>query len=129
MFGIDLELHRGRFGEAVAIGADPVAGSQWTATYAASRAEAFVRARRDDAADAIDWAQRRVGQDRYAWGILLRATGLHAADDALLRESQALFEQMECPFQAGRSGWLLGGEDRERARATFERLGATPPAD
>jgi class 3 adenylate cyclase/tetratricopeptide (TPR) repeat protein len=129
MFGIDLELHRGRFDEAVAIGADPVAGSQWTATYASSRAEAFVRAGRDDASAAIAWAESRVGQDRYARGILLRARGLQVGHEDLLRESKTLFEQMECPFQAARSGWLLGGEDRERATETFERLGATSPAD
>jgi class 3 adenylate cyclase/tetratricopeptide (TPR) repeat protein len=129
MFGIDLELHQGRFGEAVAIGADPVATSQWTAIYACSRAEAFIRARREDGPDAIAWAEPRVGQDRYANGILLRAKALHAADDELLRESKARFEEMGCPFQAARSGWLLGGEDRERAAETFERLGATLPAD
>jgi class 3 adenylate cyclase/predicted ATPase len=129
MFGIDLEIHRGRFGEAAAIGADRVAGSQWTATYACSRAEAFVRGDRDDAAEAIAWAEPRVGQDRFARGILLRAKGLGASDDALLRESKALFEEMSCPFQAARTGWLLGGTDRERAAETFERLGATRPAD
>jgi hypothetical protein len=36
---------------------------------------------------------------------------------------------MSCPFQAARTGWLLGGTDRERAAETFERLGATRPAD
>jgi class 3 adenylate cyclase len=129
MFGIDLEVHRGRLDEAIAIGADPVAGSQWTATYACNRAEAFVRAERDDAGDALAWAEPRVGQDRYARGILLRAKGLHTSDNALLRESMAVFEEMECPFQAARSGWLLGGDHRESAKQTFERLGATLPAD
>jgi class 3 adenylate cyclase/tetratricopeptide (TPR) repeat protein len=129
MFGIDLELHRGRFVEAVAISIDSVVGSQWTATYASSRAEAFIRAGRNDAADALSWAEPRVGQDRYARGILLRAKALHTSDDALLRESNQVFEQMGCPFQAARSGWLLGGADRERAKQTFERLGATLPAD
>jgi hypothetical protein len=128
MFGIDLEVHRGRLDEAVAIGADPVAGSQWTANYACSRAEAFVRAGRDDAAEAIAWAEARIGQDRYALGILLRAKALHASDDALLRESKALFEEMGCPFQAARSGWLLRGEERERAKGTFDELGAALPA-
>jgi class 3 adenylate cyclase len=129
MYGIDLELHRGRFDEAVALGAESVTGSQWTATYACSRAEAFVRAGREDAAEAIAWAEPRVGQDRYAGAILLRAKGLHASDDALLRESKQLFEQMECPFQAARTGWLLGGSDRLQAEETFEGLGANLPAD
>ncbi len=129
MFGIDLDIHRGRFDDAIAIGSDAVAGSQWTAIYASSRAEAFVRAGRDDASEAIAWAEERVGQDRYARGILLRAAGLHHSDEGLMRESKALFEEMECPFQAARTGWLLGGSDREQAKQTFERLGATLPAD
>ena len=129
MFGIDLELHRGRFDEAAALGAESVTGSQWTAMYACSRAEAFVRAGRDDAIEAIAWAEPRVGHDRYASAILLRAKGLHASDEALLRESKQLFEQMECPFQAARTGWLIGGADRRQAQETFDGLGATLPAD
>ena len=129
MHGIDLELHRGRLGEAVALGAESVTGSQWTATYACSRAEAFVRAGREDAEDAIHWAEPRVGQDRYARAILFRAKGLHGSDESLLRESKARFEEMECPFQAARTAWLLGGSDRDQATRTFERLGATLPAD
>ena len=129
MFAIDLEIHRGRFADAVAIGSDPVAGSQWTATYACSRAEAFIRAGREDADEAVAWAEPRVGQDRYARGILLRARGLQTSDESLLGESKALFEEMRCPFQAARTGWLLGGSERERATETFERLGATLPKE
>jgi tetratricopeptide (TPR) repeat protein len=127
MFEIDLEIHRGRFADAVALGSDPVAGSQWTATYACSRAEAFVRAGHEDAARAIAWAEPRVGQDRYASGILLRAKALHGSDEGLLRESKARFEEMGCPFQVARTAWLLGGTEREQAKKTFERLGATLP--
>jgi class 3 adenylate cyclase/tetratricopeptide (TPR) repeat protein len=129
MFGIDLEVHRGRFDEAVAIGSDPVAGSQWTATYASSRAEAFIRAGRDDAAAAIAWAEPRIGQDRYAEAILFRARGTYASDEALIREAKQRFEQMECPLQAARTAWLLGGAEREQAVAIFERLGAVLPVD
>ena len=129
MFGIDLELHRGRFDEAVALGSESVTGSEWTAMYACSRAEAFVRAGSNDAIEAIAWAEPRVGHDRYASAILLRAKGLHASDEALLRESKQLFEQMECPFQAARTGWLIGGADRRQAQETFESLGAILPAN
>jgi class 3 adenylate cyclase/tetratricopeptide (TPR) repeat protein len=129
IFGIDLELHRGRFDDAVAIGAEEIIGSQWTAMYGAKRAEAFARAARPDAGEAISWAESQVGEDRYAGGVLLRAKGLHAKDDSLIRESKELFERMGCPFQTARSGWLLGGEDRERAAETFQRLGATLPPD
>jgi class 3 adenylate cyclase/predicted ATPase len=129
MFDIDLEIHKGHFDEGVSLAADPVTGSQWTASYAGSRAEVFVRAGRNDAAEAIAWAEQRIGQDRYARALLLRAQGLHGSDESLLRESKSLFEEMECPFQVARTGWLLGGSDREQARETFERLGATLPAD
>jgi class 3 adenylate cyclase/tetratricopeptide (TPR) repeat protein len=129
LFGIDRELHRGRVDDAIAIGAEPVVGSQWTAMYGAKRAEAFVRAGRPEATEAIEWAESQVGQDRYAKGMLLRAKGLDSSDDSLIRESKELFEQMGCPFQAARSGWLLEDDDRDAAKATFERLGATLPAD
>ncbi|HEY1285486.1 MAG TPA: AAA family ATPase [Solirubrobacterales bacterium] len=128
MFEIQLEIHRGNYDDAAAIGSNPMSGSNWNAAYACIRAEAFVRAERDDAADAIAWAEPRVGQDRYARAILLRAKAQHTGEEALLRESKELFDEMECPFQAARTGWLLGGSERERAAATFERLGATPPA-
>jgi hypothetical protein len=128
IFGIDRELHRGRFADAVAIGAETISGSQWSATYGASRAEAFVRAGRDDVDVALAWAESMIGEDRYARGILLRARGLHDSNEARLRESKALFEEMKCPFQAARTGWLLGGSEREQAERTFEGLGATPPA-
>jgi hypothetical protein len=129
MFGVDLEIHRGRLDEAVAIASEAMTGSQWSAIYACSRAEAFVLAGRGDAAEAIARAESRVGQDRYAEAILLRVKGIQGSDESLLRASKDRFEQMECPFQAARSGWLLGGADRERAREVFERLGATPPAE
>jgi len=128
MFGIDLELHRGCFEDAVSLATDPVQGSQWTGIYACSRAEAFVRAGLDEAADAIAWAEERVGEDRYAAATLLRARALQSGDESLLRESKSRFEEMLCPFQVARSGWLLGGKDREQAKETFERLGATLPA-
>ncbi|HEY7266657.1 MAG TPA: hypothetical protein VH501_03100, partial [Solirubrobacterales bacterium] len=129
MFEIQLEVHRGNFDDAAAIGAGAVSGSNWTAAYACIRAEAFVRAARDDADDALAGAEARVGQDRYARAILLRARGQRTGDQAQLREAKALFDEIECPFQAARTGWLLGGSDREQAKRTLERLGATPPAD
>jgi class 3 adenylate cyclase len=129
MFEIELELYRGEVADAAAIAADPVARSHWASHYACSRAEAFVRAGRETAAEAIAWAESRIGQDRYAGGILLRAKGLHGSDEALLRESKARFEEMGCPFQAARTGWLLGGSEREEAAEIFRRLGAILPAN
>ena len=127
-FATEIELHRGNFDEAAALTGQPHFSSQWIACLAAGRTEAFVRSGRD-AVDAIAWAEERVGEDRYANGVLLRAKALHAGDEARLREALDLFEGIGCPHQAARTGWLLGGEERERARETFERLGATLPAD
>ena len=44
-------------------------------------------------------------------------------------EGFAVFEQIECPYQAARTGWLLGDDARAEAERTFVRLGATLPAD
>jgi tetratricopeptide (TPR) repeat protein len=129
MFAIDLEIHRGRFDEGAAIAIDPIVGSQWTATFASSRAEAFVRAGRPDAGEAIEWAEPRIGEDRYAAAILLRARGVLDDDESMLRKALEQFHGVSCPFQAARTGWLLGGDVREEAKATFQGLGATLPAD
>jgi ribosome modulation factor len=59
----------------------------------------------------------------------MRARGIAGRDEELLRESLALFERIECPYQAARSGWLVGGEAKEAAGRAFELLGATLPAD
>jgi hypothetical protein len=51
-----------------------------------------------------------------------------ADDESQLRESFELFKEIDCPYQAARSGWLLGGAEREEAKQTFERLRTTEPA-
>jgi hypothetical protein len=40
-----------------------------------------------------------------------------------------MFTEIDCPYQAARSGWLLEGEARDEAARAFERLGSTLPAD
>jgi len=128
-FAADIELHRGNPDEAAAIASQPIMSSQWRSPFAATRAEAMVRQGHKEAGEAVEWAAAQLGEDPYARGILLRGRALHTGDDSPLRESLALFREIECPYQEARSGWLLGGEEREQARETFERLGATPPAD
>jgi hypothetical protein len=61
--------------------------------------------------------------------VLLRARALGGDSEKLQRRSLALFEEIGCPYQAARTGWLLGGADRADAERTLARLGATPPAD
>jgi hypothetical protein len=95
----------------------------------ATRAEAFVRAGRAEADAAIAEAEETVGQHVYAQALLLRAKAIQAGEDSMLSEALGRFEQLGCPFQAARTGWLLGGEARQQAQSTFERLGAVLPAD
>jgi hypothetical protein len=61
-------------------------------------------------------------------GILLRAKGVFSDDESQLRESLELFKEIDCPYQAARSGWMLGGADRDEAKSRFESLGATLPS-
>jgi class 3 adenylate cyclase len=129
MMRADLALHQGRIEDAVAATASPFAGTQWQAPYLAIRAEAFVRAKRPDAGEAIQACESRVGEDPHSRGVLLRARALLSGDDRPLREALALFRQIECPYQEARTGCLLGGDEREEGRRQLERLGATAPAD
>jgi hypothetical protein len=94
----------------------------------AGRAEAFAAAGHDEADEAIAVSEENIGEHRYALGILQRAKSIRSGDPAPLRASLEIFSELDCPYQSARSGWLLGGEGRQRARETFERLGATVPA-
>ena len=76
-----------------------------------------------EADDAIRAAEENIGEHRYGLGILLRAKGIRANDEAPVRESLDLFKELDCPYQTARTGWLLGGEAREEAKGIFERLG------
>ena len=40
----------------------------------------------------------------------------------------ALFREIECPYQAARTAWLLGDAEQAEAERDFAALGATPPA-
>jgi hypothetical protein len=125
----EIHIHHGRFAAA----ADRVAGEDtgfwWRGQLEATRAEAFVRAGRAEADAAIAEAEETVGQHVYAQALLLRAKAIQAGEDSMLSEALGRFEQLGCPFQAARTGWLLGGEARQQAQSTFERLGAVLPAD
>jgi hypothetical protein len=129
MMEADVAMHRGRAEEAAQTLDEPRLRYQWWVTpYQATRAEAYVLAGRPDADEALALAGERVGEHLYAQGVLLRARGIAGGNDGPLRESLELFERLECPYQAARSGWLVGGEQRENAARRFERLGAVPPA-
>ena len=57
----------------------------------------------------------------------MRAQGLYQEDENRLRDAFALFEEIECPYQAARTGWLLGGGDSAESERALARLGAPPP--
>jgi class 3 adenylate cyclase/tetratricopeptide (TPR) repeat protein len=124
----DVDLHRGCLRDAAKrVAKTPDMNFWWRAVYAATRAEVLVRAGDDGAEGAIAEAEQTVGDHRYARGVLLRARGIRGDSEDLLREALSVFEQIECPYQAARTGWLLGGDARERAERGFEALGATLP--
>jgi class 3 adenylate cyclase len=124
----EVEMHQGEPGCAAIRLEERIEANWFRSAYLAGRAEAFAAAGHDEADDAIAVSEENIGEHRYALGILLRAKSIRSGDPAPLRESLEVFSQLDCPYQAARSGWLLGGEDRERAKEKLERLGATPPA-
>ncbi len=129
MLEADVHLHRGCVVEAVALTDDvPSHSMWWRSAYAATRAEVVALAGDDRADDLAREAEGWVGDHRYARGVLLRAQGVRHRDENRLRESLTVFEQIECPHQAARTGWMLGGPARAEAERTFARLGMTPPA-
>ena len=125
----DLELHQGEVQCAADRFASEISSTWFRSPYLAGRAEAFARLGLKEADDAILAAEEHIGEHRYGLGILLRAKGIRNGDETALRKSLELFKELDCPYQSARSGWLLGGEDREEAKLTFESLGATLPAD
>jgi len=125
----EVDLHRGCLREAADRVAEvPSTNFWWRAVYAATRAEALVRAGDARAPEAIGMAEATIGDHRYASGVLMRARGLQDDDEGTLREALSLFKEIECPYQAARTGWLLGGAEREEAERGFAALGATLPS-
>jgi class 3 adenylate cyclase/tetratricopeptide (TPR) repeat protein len=125
----DVDIHAGRLELAAErLCTVPKTNFWWRAVFQATRAEALVRAGDPRGTEAMAEAEATAGEHRWARGVLLRARGLQHGDEASLRESLALFREIESPYQAARTGWLLGGDDRADAERTFTDLGATLPA-
>jgi Predicted ATPase len=124
----DIELHQGEVQCAADRFESDISTTWFRSPYLAARAEAYARLGLKDADEAILTAEEGIGEHRYGMGILLRAKGIRSGDESLLRVSLALFEELDCPYQSARTGWMLGGADREKAKGTFESLGATLPA-
>jgi hypothetical protein len=129
-FRADMALHQGRTDEAVEIleTGPEVFLFWWRPHYLATRAEAFARAGDERAEAALAEARKGMGDNPYARALTVRAAAQRDDDESGLREALAIFERIGCPYQAARTGWLLGGEERAAAESTFARLGATLPA-
>jgi len=128
-FQADVRLHQGDGPGAAELleGGEP--SFWWRPLYLAVRAEAFMLAGRPDPSGALAAAEQASGDNRYAAAVVKRTRAIRDADETGLREVLAIFEEIECPYQVARTGWLLGGKDRQVAQRTFEGLGATLPAN
>jgi hypothetical protein len=124
----DVDIHRGRPDCATEHLLDPAGGFWWHTVYLATRAECFVLTGRSDAEATLAEIEPNTGEQPYARAITLRARGQLEDDPAPIEAARALFAELGCPYQEARTGWLLGGEHREAAARTFERLGTPPPA-
>src|SRR5207247_4369686 len=93
----------------------------------ATLAEAAVSAGSDGAAAAVARAEAATGDNRFAQALALRTRARLEGDEGMLRAAVAGFQEIECPYQAARTQWLLGGDDRAEAERILKRLGATPP--
>jgi hypothetical protein len=129
MLQADVLLHRGLPAEAL----EALTGGRikflfwWQPMYLGTLAEVSVAAGSENAATALAQAEEATGDNRYAQAMAVRTRGRLEEDEGMLREALARFGEMECPYQAARTAWLLGGDDRAAAEGTLKRLGATPP--
>jgi len=127
-FQADVALHRGQ----AEVAAELLEGGEpsfwWRPVFLATRAEALVRSGGPDPAGALAAAEKMSGDNRYTEAVILRAKATRDGDEPGLRKALAIFEEIECPYQAARTGWILGGENRARAQRLLEGLRATPPA-
>ena len=120
----DVELHHGCMDAAIGVLEAPATESNWwRSMYEATRAEAIVRAEREDAAEALHSAERWADADRYAQAVNLRTRGLLEGEEAPIREGLALFREIGARYQAARTGILLGGEERAAGEAVYAELG------
>jgi class 3 adenylate cyclase/tetratricopeptide (TPR) repeat protein len=125
----EVEVHQGLFDCAADRFKAELQTTWFLSPYLAGRAEVYARVGHPDVDAAIAHAEQRISEHHYAQGILLRAKGIRFGDEKPLRESFELYKEIDCPFQAARSGWLLGGEARDQAKLILDGLGATPPAE
>lgn len=123
----DVDLHHGRFEEAAERFRGAAESWWWKPVFHATRAEAFARAGAPEARGALKLAEQQVGDNRYAVALMTRARGALESDREAIRDALSMLEELECPYQEARTGWMLGGPERERAEETFTKLEAVLP--
>ena len=130
MLRAEVHLHHHRYREAARVTERLGRKWSWTrASYLATRAEARLLGGKRDAGAAIAAAEREVGENPYAIAVLRRTRALAEDDRDALVAAMAAFEELGCVFQAARTGWMLGGEERRAAAQRFERLRVPAPPD
>jgi hypothetical protein len=128
MLAAEVALHLGDVERAAVLIDEPSPGFWWREPVLARRAEVFAIAGRADARDALELFDSRPADDPFSNAIALRARALMEGDASRLREALETFERIECVYEAARTRWMLGGDQREEAAIAFERLGAVIPS-
>ncbi len=128
MLEAEVALHFGEIERAVDLIDVPWSGFWWQEPMLARRAEILALAGRDDAREALERAEARQAGAPFSTAVALRARAMISNRDAPLREALEIFERIECPYESARTRWILGGAERDSARAAFERLGAVVPS-
>ena len=123
----DIELHQGEVECAADRFESEISTTWFRSPYLAGARGGVSRAWGARTPTRRSWPPRRTSASTATrMGILLRAKGIRTGDEATLRESLDLFKELDCPYQSARTGWLLGGEERERGEARpSSGLGAT----
>ncbi len=127
MFKADLELYRGDPARALEILDSREREFWWGDAILVKRAEILAAGRLPGAAAGIAAAEERATDDPLHSGLLKRAHGFLEGEPAQLAEAAELFDGFEYAFEAARTRWHLGGEERERALAALGPMGAVPP--
>jgi tetratricopeptide (TPR) repeat protein len=101
----------------------------WAGQVRMKRAEVLGAMRDPAAQTALEAAERAGTEDPLMRAVLLRGRGLLHGDAGLMREACAILDRHEYAFEAARTRWLLGGEERQAAEPVLARLGAVVPAE
>ena len=128
MMRADVDLHHGRVDEAAARLAAPAATTTWwRSPYAATRAEAMVRAGGEDAPGALTEAEALVGDHSYATGSPDARPGLVPRGREPLARCLLPVRADRVSLPGGANGLAAGRRDSAQSERTLARLGAPPP--